>query len=202
MYSSLPHFVIAFHGCDKSVANKVVSRTNPHLISSKNKYDWLGHGIYFWEQNYHRALDFATQIKDHPEHRPIGSRPIKTPSAVGAVIDLGKCLNLLDENYIDYVKKVYLDIKDVSRELGWNLPKNIGAARYLDCYVMNMVNTYTATIGEKKFDSVRGMFPEGSPLYKKSGFLNKSHIQICIINPNCIKGYFHPVTIDPNYPHP
>jgi hypothetical protein len=69
MYSSLPHFVIAFHGCDKSVANKVVSRTNPHLISSKNKYDWLGHGIYFWEQNYRRALDFATQIKDHPEHK-------------------------------------------------------------------------------------------------------------------------------------
>lgn len=202
MYSSLPHFVIAFHGCDKSIATKVISRRNPHLIASKNKYDWLGHGIYFWEHNLQRAIDFATELRDNPIHRPGDLNPIKKPAAVGAVIDLGKCLNLLDENSIDYVKKVYLDIKDVSEDLGWPLPENIGGARYLDCYVMNAVNSYTARMGEKKYDSIRGMFPEGSPIYEESGFLDKSHIQICVINPNCIKGYFHPVDPDPQYPRP
>jgi len=42
----------------------------------------------------------------------------------------------------------------------------------------------------KIFDSVRGMFPEGEPAYEGAGFRAKSHIQICIRNSNCIKGFF------------
>lgn len=34
------------------------------------------------------------------------------------------------------------------------------------------------------------MFTEGKPLYPGAGFHEKSHIQICVRNPNCIKGYF------------
>lgn len=201
MYSSLPHFVIAFHGCDKSIAKSVVSKRCRHLIFSKNKWDWLGHGIYFWEQSHQRAIDYAKYLKDNPTHRAKDSKPITTPAAVGAVIDLGKCLNLLDEKSIDYVKKVHTSMRQVSKKIGFPLPKNIGDARYLDCYVINAVNTYMEAMGEEKYDSVRGMFPEGHPIYINSGFLDKSHIQICVINPNCIKGYFHPMEHDPKYPH-
>ena len=41
-------------------------------------------------------------------------------------------------------------------------------------------------------DSVRGMSPEGNELYPGAGFLNQNHIQLCIINPNSIIGYFEP----------
>jgi len=41
-------------------------------------------------------------------------------------------------------------------------------------------------------DSVRGMFPEGRELYQNAGFKTHNHIQLCIINPNCIIGYFDP----------
>ncbi len=40
------------------------------------------------------------------------------------------------------------------------------------------------------FDTVRGMFTEGEPLYEGAGFHARNHIQICVRNPRCIKGYF------------
>ena len=43
----------------------------------------------------------------------------------------------------------------------------------------------------KAFDSARGVFVEGEALYPNAGFNEKNHIQICIRNPNCIKGFFY-----------
>jgi len=41
------------------------------------------------------------------------------------------------------------------------------------------------------FDSVKGVFlSESGPIYEGSGFFTKTHIQICIRNPFCIKGVF------------
>jgi hypothetical protein len=48
MYSTRPGLVLGFHGCDEQVARKVL--TGEELLkSSANNYDWLGHGIYFYE---------------------------------------------------------------------------------------------------------------------------------------------------------
>ena len=49
--------------------------------------------------------------------------------------------------------------------------------------------------GKKKFKvpSVLGaVIVEGDELYPGAGFHDKNHIQICIRNPNCIKGFFIP----------
>jgi hypothetical protein len=35
-------------------------------------------------------------------------------------------------------------------------------------------------------------FTEGGPAFDGSGLSAKSHVQICIRNPNCIKGFFLP----------
>ena len=42
------------------------------------------------------------------------------------------------------------------------------------------------------FDTVRGVFIEGGPVYKGAGIFEKSHIQVCVRNINCIKGFFIP----------
>jgi hypothetical protein len=47
-------------------------------------------------------------------------------------------------------------------------------------------------IGNKAFDSTRGVFTEGGPVFEGAGLFEKSHIQICIRNPNCILGFFLP----------
>ena len=52
----------------------------------------------------------------------------------------------------------------------------------------------------QKFDSVRGMFIEGGPIYDGAGFHKKTHVQIAIKNQNMIKGYFRPLLPTPLLP--
>ena len=102
MYSSLPGLVLGFHGCDEEVAEKVLSGRD-RLLSSVNEYDWLGHGIYFWENNPIRAHEYAEIMGKHPERV---KHPIRKPAAVGAIIDLGNCLNLLESKSVDILIQI------------------------------------------------------------------------------------------------
>ena len=63
--------------------------------------------------------------------------------------------------------------------------------RRLDCAVIQSLHKSLDT-KDKYYDSVRGMFTEGKELYPNAGFHKKDHLQLCIRNPNCIKGYFSP----------
>ena len=58
MYEKLPNLVLGFHGCDISTYKKVLI-DHENLKASDNQYDWLGNGIYFWENSYQRACDWA-----------------------------------------------------------------------------------------------------------------------------------------------
>ncbi len=98
MYSTKPVIVLGFHGCDKSVRDRLVL-TKSEMIRSDNSYDWLGHGMYFWEGNVDRAKQWAEENK-------VG-REIKTPSVVGAVLDLGLCFDLVDSKYLKLLKDSY-----------------------------------------------------------------------------------------------
>ena len=46
LYSRRSNLVIGFHGCNRSVVEKVIAG-KIELIASTNDYDWLGSGIYF-----------------------------------------------------------------------------------------------------------------------------------------------------------
>jgi hypothetical protein len=102
VYSTLPSFILGFHGCDASVAEKVISG-RAHLIPSQNDYDWLGEGIYFWENSPARALEYARLRKRHPAP----GNKIRKPAVIGAVIDLARCLNLLDTKFLRVAKEGY-----------------------------------------------------------------------------------------------
>ena len=82
LYSRRSNLVIGFHGCDQSVVDKVVAGEEK-LLASTNDYDWLGNGIYFWENNEARALQWAEELAKRK------SSSIKTPAVIGAIIDLG-----------------------------------------------------------------------------------------------------------------
>ncbi|MBN9385379.1 MAG: hypothetical protein J0H74_31770 [Chitinophagaceae bacterium] len=60
MYDIKPNLIFGFHGCDESVRNRLLNRPD-EIVFSKEKYDWLGHGMYFWENNYERALQWAEE---------------------------------------------------------------------------------------------------------------------------------------------
>ena len=190
MYSSQPSFVLGFHGCDKAVAERVLNK-NLNLRKSENSFDWLGHGIYFWENDPGRALLFAEENSQRMDS------PVKKPAVIGAVIDLGCCLNLVEANALQIVKAGYQDLKSLTKRAGAEMPENRTVRgsndlllRHLDCAVIETVHQSREEAGERAFDSVRGVFWEGDDLYPNAGFKEKNHIQVCVRNPNCIKGFF------------
>ena len=202
LYANRPNLTIGFHGCDKSVVDKVaVGKEN--LLASTNDYDWLGSGIYFWENNEERAWEWAKELSNRP------NSSIKNPAVIGAIIDLGYCFDLTDSAYLQELKKSYDAAVQFSKLSGIPLPvnKSIGNStdlllRKLDCYVIQMMHKFNREVNKRAYDSVRGVFWEGKPLYPNAGFAEKNHIQICVCNPNCIKGYFLPREVDEQYPIP
>ena len=206
MYSSLPSFVLGFHGCDKHVADDLVAGKT-HLKISNNAYDWLGNGIYFWENNPQRALEYARLLKANPGRC---KEKIEIPDVVGAIIDLGHCLNLLDAKSIQVVEEAYESYVEALEGAGWPLPENQDPdgsgdllLRPLDCAVIQHLHGLREEPPQDPaFDSVRGMFAEGARVYPGAGFHKRSHIQIAVRNPNCIKGYFRVMNPDRNWPIP
>ncbi|MCD4709118.1 MAG: hypothetical protein K8S62_15455 [Candidatus Sabulitectum sp.] len=194
MYSTRSGLILGFHGCDESVLFDVLNG-KAELRPSENNYDWLGSGTYFWEGNYDRALAFARHLKKHPS-RSEGKTPIKTPAVLGAVISLGCCLDLLESDSLRKVEEAYLTLKELEKDSEWTLPENVGGSdlllRRLDCAVIQNLHQSLDEGSDLYYDSVRGMFSEGKLLYPNAGFHKKNHIQLCIRNPNCIKGYFLP----------
>lgn len=199
MYSTMPNLVLAFHGCDRNTYDNILF-CNERLHKSTNDYDWLGNGMYFWEQNLERAWKWAEEAALDPK------RQVSEPAVVGAVIDMGYCLNLLDSRSIELLRKQYELFKLKMSLSNQKIPENRDVKgntdlllRYLDCAVIEDLHIERENQGLKAFDTVRGLFQEGEQIYNTSGFLEKTHIQICVRNPNCIKGFFAPREIDENW---
>ena len=58
---------------------------------------------------------------------------------------------------------------------------------------MNALHIFRNESKQPEYDSVRGPFLEGEPIYEGAGFRSHSHIQICVRKEACIKGYFRPI---------
>ena len=201
MYSNLPNLVIGFHGCDKNTYHNVLYKHH-RLMQSKNPYDWLGNGIYFWENSLSRAEEWAVSYcKRYNKKYP--NKEKKKPAVIGAVITLGHCLDLADYGSAEILKNGYEILSYELSLVGQEMPVNKDVKgnrdlllRELDCAVIERIHQYNRELGKDGYDSVRGVFIEGKPVYNESGIMEKTHVQLCIVNPNCIKGYFKP--LEPN----
>ena len=183
--------VVGYHGCDASIIDDVL-RGRP-LMPSDNVYDWLGTGVYFWEYGPARALEFARAKAKRDAS--LGRPSITKPAVIGAYINLGRCFDLADTRYTATAKLGRAELLASLNESGERLPVNapgLGDAhgdlllRNLDCAVLNY------TLRDDDFDTVRGIFVEGTPAYVGAGFAAKSHIQVAVRNPGAVIGYFLP----------
>ena len=197
MYKHYPSLVLGFHVCEKEIGEKLLSG-NTGFKTSKNDYDWLGSGLYFWENSPERAKKYGEELKIRKQ--------LNTPFVVGAVIHLGYCFNLLESHSLKVLKDHYSALKNTYQKADWNMPQNKNTGtntdklfRKLDCAVFEYMHYELQKNHEQSFDSIRAVFCEGKELYPNAGFNEKNHIQICIRNPNCIKGYFRPIEMDTHY---
>jgi hypothetical protein len=192
LYEKATPYIIGFHGCDQSIADMLLSSAQPTFKKSKNDYDWLGNGMYFWENDPNRAWEYILEVQSREPKR------ITSPAVVGAVLDLGHCLNLVENRYISLAKDTFLAYKEKTTSDGLEMPINKSVSphdhdnlfRHLDCAVIEFIHMLAA---DEPFDSVRGMFIEGGKIYEGAGFHEKTHVQIAIRNPDMIKGYFRPL---------
>lgn len=182
------NFVLGYHGCDKEVGEALL--LNEPFVPSKNKWDWLGEGVYFWEANPIRGLEFARQVQArNPE-------AIKEPFVVGAVLELGHCLDLCSSTGVLAVKAAYASFLSFIAQSGEVAPKNHRGddllLRELDCAVIMHLHEIMEKDARKPkaYETVKGLFREGKPIYENSGFYEQSHIQIAVREPSMIKGVF------------
>ena len=201
MYSVKSGLILGFHGCDRSVVQRVLNGETM-LKGSTNKYDWLGHGVYFWENSPSRAFEFAEHLQKNPQK---SKGKIMEPAVIGAIVQLGFCLDLLDYGNLQLLKEGYETLLAYNKTSALPLNKNVKGLeglllRELDCAVIETLHTSREDLHQPPFDSIRGVFYEGDELYPNAGFREKDHIQICVRNPNCIKGFFIPRKLDYDYP--
>lgn len=179
---------IGYHGCARDVGMRAVLKEED--LQPQNKaYHWLGDGIYFWENDPHRALEWAQEKASRDE--------LQDPFVIGAVIDLGRCLDINLRESQSLLIGSYESLKVEFASIGKPLPMNrkargddrdIAVRRYLDCAVINRLNL-SVTAG---FDTVRGLFVEGDPIFEGAQIYHKTHSEIAVRSINCIKGYFLP----------
>lgn len=183
-----PFSVIGFHSCDREVGLRVLNGEED-LFSSRNTWDWLGEGIYFWEQNPGRALEYATESS---ENKQFNRKRIKTPFVLGVIIDLGVCLNLLERKSLEILSASYSGLEKLYSELKNPMPENKGNNRKLDCAVIQYIHESNKQAKGLNYDTVRCAFPEGEKTFPGSSISSRLHLQVCVRNPECIKGYFLP----------
>ncbi len=183
-----PFQITGFHSCDRKIGLQVLNG-EIDLLPSDNKWDWLGKGIYFWEQNPQRALEYAIKCAKGEQ---VFNGEINTPFVIGAIIELGNCLNLVEPTSLQIVKEAFYGLEKTFRESGKKMPRNQGANRQLDCAVIRYLHEARRINGYDVYDTIRSPFHEGGSLYNGSNFTSHLHIEISVLNPEFIKGYFLP----------
>lgn len=159
-----PRVVRCFHGTSTELAQVAVERRE--LPISRNPWDWLGDGIYFWEDNLLRAVQWAQE------------RYGTDAAVLGTRVQLGMCLDLFDAKWVSVMKVAYERLARAYEEEGRELPRNRGGNHALDRGVINYMceNLYEIEI-------VRGAFLEGSAIFPGSLLPNLTHVQIAVREP-------------------
>ncbi|WP_233237240.1 hypothetical protein [Bordetella sp. LUAb4] len=195
--------IVAYHGCDATTRDDLVSGRLLTLNPSRNRYDWLGEGIYFFEGDIDRALMFAHNSHQNPR-KMYTRRAIGTPAVVGAALCIKHCLDMTTQWGVKIFCGALHELTDALEREGLPQPTNeaVDAAdqdillRNLDAAVFNVIRKANFGTGMEAVQAVRGAFHQGKELAPRSGFRHNSHIQIAVRDPACIVGWFLPPGVE------
>lgn len=161
---------IGFHGTSAAAAERILSGG---FVPSRNEYDWLGDGAYFFQDAPVRAWEWAQQ------------RFGMDAAVVGAEIDLADCIDLLDIPWHAELARAYPSYRAEVKRRGLPLPQQSAGAHRLDRgvinYLLDLLNDEGTTVR-----CVRAAFAEGDPAFPGSALLSRSHVQIAVRTPGAI----------------
>lgn len=154
-----------FHGTSLSNAHEII--VSGFRLSS-NDWDWLGDGVYFFQDAPRRAWDWARN------HYP------DEPAVLASMIRLDHCMDLVDLGWKDVLADAFATLSDeLSRQL-LPLPRQTALAHRLDRLVVNLAIEHLERTGQGAISVVRGAFTEGSPMFPGSHLLERTHIQAAV----------------------
>src|SRR3569833_1507346 len=170
--------VVGFHSCDRDLGIRLINGQDK-IQPSDNAWDWLGRSSYFWEQDPSRAFQYTYETAAGVQKNKTAA---KTPFIVGAIIDLGKCLNLVEVDSLKILEEAYHGLKNIRDAANQQMPVNRGNNRALDCDVINYIHKSNKQNELPPYDTIRCAFPEGEPAFPGSMITSRLHIQICVYN--------------------
>lgn len=134
---------------------------------SRNVWDWLGDGVYFWENNFSRAREWATE-----QHGSDGC-------VVRASIELRDCVDLTNRGWFQLMRDHADELRRRMDEAGIALPRQAGKNHAQDRLVVNYLveRLEAAGVGVA---CLRAVFSEGEPAFQSSGFYSQAHVQIAV----------------------
>jgi hypothetical protein len=156
--------VWGYHGTCASAADSIL-RNGFKL--SQNEYDWLGDGIYFFQDAPERAWEWA-------QHRWPSE-----PAVLKSRLRLEDCMDLLDSGWSSLLADAYDQFLKRMNRAGLSVPRQTMGAHRLDRYVINFA---VGMLGEAgiQIRAVRGAFLEGAPVFPNSFLFDRAHVQIAI----------------------
>lgn len=192
-YRSHHFWACGFHATDGDAAALI--RQPIDFRESTSEGDWLGRGIYFWQDAPHwpwewldqkadRNSDFRQRLQQHGK------------AVIGVLIDLADCLDLLDTYWNDVISSsvdsAHTRLADLKKALGQPMPTqdwDPEAPRWnpLDSALINFVTEDLAEELRIPFTAVRCPFIEGTPFFRGSALWTKAHVAISLREPTAIK---------------
>lgn len=163
-----PIVVTGYHGTSKTAAQRILTEG---FVPSVNEWDWLGHGIYFWQDAPVRAYRWA-------EERLAGTTEVAV--VVAARIRLDGFFDLLDQRGMKTLRGLATKFQNHSGRLS-----NARGANRLDCAVFNFTTRVLSLLGVK-VDGYRAACVEGNRLTPGSPIYDLSHVQLVVISHKAI----------------
>jgi hypothetical protein len=166
--------VYGYHGTSQTKAASILKNG---FLTSDNDYDWLGTGIYFFQDAPMRAKQWA--IEQHPNE----------PAVICARIQLDNCIDLFDVKWFPILKNIYNLFGEQYRETNKPLPKQNplhSKAHRLDCAFFNYASQFISHQGQVA-TSIRAVFVEGECIFPNSAIFDLAHVQIAIKDPAVIR---------------
>lgn len=165
--------VIGYHGTSAERATKIMREG---FKASVNPYDWIGTGVYFFEENLAYAKEWAGRLyKDKA-------------AVIGAAIDLTGVLDLTENAALRSLKQTAQNLQKIFGEIRMPMPKNDGPKkRYFDKFLIDLYCEISAK-SDIAFPVVRGLFEEGDPIHAHSHIRHLTHIQLAVRDQMAILG--------------
>lgn len=156
--------VIGYHGTCREYSRKILS---DGFELSRNEYDWLGDGIYFFQDAPNHAMEWAKKVHG------------KKSVVLATEINLAECMDLIDLPWANFLADIHDNFLYTLKENSIQIPRQTNGAHRLDRSVINFA-IKTLEESSIKISSVRAAFLEGNPVYPNSALFEKSHIQIAV----------------------